>query len=154
MPFSLSAAVDLLLTPEFCLLHHLEQDPRIFQKAELCRWLVKTDIRLAACFSMDMHKGAINENGDSPSPATATSVSGSDGVVNGGDEAGGVSTTSPHVVYDEGMGEANAVSAASGFDYINISRNSSEPPPPGEISRKFAADVFPECHLLTSVTER
>lgn len=128
----------------------------MFQQAELFRWLVKTDIRLAACMSMDMHKSAVNENGDSPSPATATSVPGCGyGAVDGGDGADDFSTENPrHVVYDEERVEENAASEMTGFGCINISRSSWEPPPPGENSLKFAADVFPECQLLTSVTQR
>lgn len=128
------------------MLHDLEQDPRLFQQAELFRWLVKTDIRLAACLSMDMYKSAINENVDTGR---------GDGAINGDGGADGCSTKNPpDVEYDEGMTEANAASSIAGFDYINVSQTSSEPPRPGEISRKFTTDVFPERHLLMGITQR
>lgn len=139
----------LLLTRKIFVLHNVGQDPRIFQQAELFRWLVKADLRLGACLSVDMYKSA----------KTASPVPGDgDGAITDEGGAHELSTKSPpDVAYDEGIAEANAVLNMAGFENVNVSQNSPEPlepPVPGEISRKFATDVFPERHLLMGVTQR
>ncbi len=145
-------ALVILLTRKFCLLQNLEQGPRLIQQAELFRWLVKTDIRLAACFSVDMYRSASTEDGNTPLRETASPVvGGSDGAINGGGGAVQLSTKRPpHVVYDEGVAEAST----AGLGHINGLGNSPEPPPPGRMSRKFAADILPECQLLGKIAQR
>ena len=115
----------------FAFLRHLPKNPKVFQQAELCRWLLKTDIRMHACFSMDMHdKGALNEHRITPMPGAAPSVS-------GGGAGGGQGCTSPlHVVYDEGVAEEITARKICGFGY-KVLENTPEPPPPGRGARSL-----------------
>ena len=127
---------------------HAEQDPRIFHRAELCRWLLKTDIRMSACFSMDMHdKDTFTESGNSPLlglGAAPSSSGGAGGAISSGEGGDELPNRPPHVVYDRRMCR---------FGY-KVLENSEEPPPPGEMSRKFAAEVMPECQLLMKAMQR
>ena len=83
---------------------------------------------------MDIYKNTSNRNGDrADEPSTKKTQ---------------------HMLFHGGMALADAADKITEFDYINLSQNSPEPPPPGEMSRKFAADVFPDCHLLMGVTQR
>jgi len=102
---------------------------------------------------MDMYKSASTEDGNTPSRDSVSSgVRGGDGAINGGDGAVELSTNPPAlVVCDEGVAHANTVGLENS---INSMENSPKPPPPGEMSRKFAADVLPECQLLRNVTQR
>lgn len=69
-------------------------------------------------------------------------VDGAKGVDDEGDE---LSTTNPpHAINDEGVSEEKEG---------NILENSPQPPPPGKMSQKFAADVSPECQLLLNAIE-
>ncbi len=124
-----------------------EQDSRVFQQAELCRWLLKTDIRLAACFSIDMlDNGALNQNVNITLPGSAFSGRGGGyGATDGGGGGGRLSGNSrPHVMYDEH--EATETDSCM--------ETSPEPPHPGEMSHRFAAQVLPECQMLMNVTQR
>ncbi|CAM9974786.1 unnamed protein product [Ectocarpus sp. 13 AM-2016] len=83
----------------------MAKEPRLIHQKDLCRWLLKTDIRLTACFSMDMlDKGAFNE-------------------------------------------DSSDVGSLRSFD------QSTEPPPPGEMSLKFAAELLPECDRMVHATQ-
>jgi len=69
-------------------------------------------------------------------------VGGAIGVDDGGDD---LSTTNvPHAINDDEVAEEND----------NTLENSPQPPPPGKMSQKFAADVSPECQLLLNATQR
>jgi len=133
--------------------HDLGQDPKLFHQDELCRWLLKTDLRLAACFSMDMHdKGAFKETSTPPVPGPAYSA-------NSGGRGGGELSTSipPHLVYDDAVAVAVAEERIArevcGFGYKRL-ENTPEPPPPGERSLKLAAAVLPDFRMLMKGTER
>jgi len=133
-----------------------EQDPRIFQQAELCRWLLKTDIRMSACFAMDMHQqGAFKEKRYTPSAGSASSGPvGGGGTIKVGDRDDELSMARPpHAMCDEGEAEENAARNNCRHG-SNVLDSAPQPPPPGEMSRKFAADVSPECHLLLNATQR
>ncbi|CAM9691032.1 unnamed protein product [Ectocarpus sp. 6 AP-2014] len=83
----------------------MAKEPRLIHQKDLCRWLLKADIRLTACFSVDMlDKGAFNE-------------------------------------------DSSDVGSLRSFD------QSTEPPPPGEMSLKFAAELLPECDLMVHATQ-
>ncbi|CAM9794065.1 unnamed protein product [Ectocarpus sp. 4 AP-2014] len=144
----------------------MAKEPRLVHQKDFCRWLLKADIRLTACFSMDMlDKGAFNDDssdvgryarweGDGSSPGEGGGVGPQD---IGATRNPGLSAQ-PHVVYDEvkggsspmtGVGAANTPTCFSlrSFD------QSTEPPPPGEMSLKFAAELLPECDLMVHATQ-
>lgn len=100
---------------------------------------------------MDMCRSESNEKGNTPLPGSASSVSGvGDRAINGGGGADELSTKRPpHLVHDEGMVKENATGVND-----SMPEHSEELPPLGEMSRKFAADVLPECQLLSSLTQR
>lgn len=99
-----------------------------------------------------------------------------DGFQSGGGGGGGFPATArmqPHVVYDDGREKdrngtpqggvvwsepgagAAGDSVAPTFLALRSNPNAyAEPPPPGEMSRKFAADVLPECQLMMRATNR
>ena len=97
---------------------------------------------MAACFSVDMFdNGAFNKKSNKSLPGSAKSSYGADnGAFDGGGGDARLPTNSPpHVVPDEGLGGC---------------LESTEPPVPGKMSRKFAAEVLPECQMLTSAMQR
>lgn len=92
-------------------------------------------------------KGAFNDDGIIPLPGAAFSERGGDDgavYVGGGDHQLSASGQ-PHVVQDEGGAEENGAA---------LTENSTEPPTPGEMSMKFAAEVLPEFRTLTNVMQR
>ena len=111
---------------------------------------------MAACFRVDMcQQGAFNSNGNIPLPGSTPSRSGGgDGasnIVDGGDKVSVVSP--PQATNDEAVAGENAArnmfsNGSNGFEAAP------QPPPPGEMSRQFAADVSPECHLLLNAMQR
>lgn len=96
---------------------------------------------------MDMYRSALTEDGSTHSREAGSLGAGVGAeAIKGVDGAVKLHTTRlPHVVYDEVVAEANTSNGLG---------DSPEPPPPGEMSWKFAADVLPECQLLGKVTQR
>ena len=138
------------------------QQTKPLQPAELCRWLVKTGIRLSACFSMDMQNSVHFGNQcnaeakaalSGPGPGLGSEpLLGSDGGGNGGL----FSNNPPH----GGHGE---VSRSPTWPNTPLPRVCWRrpfpctwigPPPPGSISEKFAASVLPDMRLMKDVMER
>lgn len=148
--------------PRSCSL--LTQQSIPFQEEELCRWLVQTDIRLSAYFSMDMQNAA--SHGDlskaeiQPTLSGAGPESGSrSGSAPGsdGDGSGDLSSNSaPHGGTDEVPGKG----AGLGTPALRVCRRRppsgtlAEPPPPGPISQKFAAQILPDVNLMLHATQR
>eukprot|EP00903_Cladosiphon_okamuranus_P014222 g13213.t1 len=132
--------------------HSLSKEPKLLQQAELCRWLLKTDIRLAACFSLDMQ----NMGFFAQPPGVADSGS---RFASEPDGDGNVSLSSngpPHVVYDE-VPETGPDSPAERIVMLRQTNEMMdtllEPPPPGPMSLKFAAQVMPDVNLMLTATQ-
>ena len=127
----------------------------MIQQAELCRWLLKTDMRMTACFRVDMYQqGAFNEKGSTPLPGSASSRSGGgdEGTVcDRGDEVLNISP--PHAMSDEEATEENAARSMC-EDGFTVLEGPPQAPPPGEMSARFAADLSPECQLLLNAMQR
>ncbi len=98
---------------------------------------------------MDMHdKGAFKEKGSNPLQGSASSIT------SGADGGGELSTSNPpHVVYDDAVEEEITAREICGFGY-KILENTPGPPPPGERSKKLAADALPDFQMLMNATER
>ena len=131
----------------------LQQEPRLIQQADLCRWLLKTDIRMAACFSLDMQNngfGCAPEPG--PAPGSASEEPGCDGSV----DLSANTTSQPHVVYDEVPATGADSPAARTAVMLRQMPGATlaEPPPPGPMSQKFAAEVLPDVNLMMHATQR
>ena len=91
---------------------------------------------------MDMYQQvAFNENRSAPLPAAFSCVK--------------PSIISPQdAMHDRGVEEENNTARSiCGFGFNNF-EDASQPPPPGEMSQKFAADVSPECQLLETAMQR
>ena len=100
-------------------------------------------------------QGAFNKNGNSPLPGSASSgAGGGNGAANIGGRGDELSVVSPpNAGNDEGVAEE--IDARSMFaNASNRLEDALHLPPPGEMSRKFAADVSPECHLLLNAMQR
>lgn len=127
------------------------QEPRLIPQDELCRWLLKTDIRMAACFSLDMQNlGVFGQV-----PGASDSGSGSSASEPRGDGNVGLSSNSPpHVVYDD-VPETGPDSPAARIILLRRMGNSlTEPPPPGPMSQKFASQIMPDVNLMMAATQR
>lgn len=142
----------------------LSQQTRPIQLAELCRWLLKTDIRLSACFSMDMQNTGFFGGQSKVEEQTASSGSGP-GLGSGSGSASGsdgdgigdiLPSRSPTEACDEVSGTlAGLATPAPRVCWRRpLSCTLAEPPPPGSISQTFAARVLPEMRLMTHVTQR
>lgn len=146
----------------------LRQQTRPIQLAELCRWLLKTDIRLSACFSMDMQNTGLFGGLSKVEAQTTLSESGSEpgsGPGSGpgpaststGDGGEGTSSSSlPHGGKDESPGTGPGVDTPTPRVCWRrpLSGTLAEPPPPGSISQKFAAHVLPDLRLMSHVVQR
>ncbi len=112
---------------------------------------------MSACFRLDMHKqGAFRpENYTTPSPGSASyGPGGGGGAIHVGGRDDELSTSSlPYAMYDEAIGEEDAARDGCGCGSV-VSDTTPQPPPPGELSRKFAADVTPDCQFLFNATQR
>ncbi|CAM9560265.1 unnamed protein product [Scytosiphon promiscuus] len=172
----------------------VKKDNTLIQQSDLCRWLLKTDIRLGACFSIDMlgeDVCRIDKKGDvhttwgrrgslSPQPKPESARSSGTGMVCGelcgnedfqGAGMAAMGMVPPHVVHDDGKEKDGDVAgvqdggpewgtpaaaadcaASTCLALRNKLDQSAEPPPPGEMSRKFAAEVLPECQFMMRAT--
>ncbi|CAM9279340.1 unnamed protein product, partial [Ectocarpus sp. 8 AP-2014] len=143
----------------------MAKEPRLIHQKDLCRWLLKADIRLTACFSVDMlDKGAFNEDSSDVGRYARWEGDGSPpGEDGGGPQDVGATrnpglSARPHVVYDEGKGGASPMTGAGAANTptcfsLRSFDQSTEPPPPGEMSLKFAAELLPECDLMVHATQ-
>ena len=126
------------------------------------RWLLKTDIRLLACFSMDMQNngcfgGLVEAETVTALPGPGSglrSTSGSDGDDDGGGDA--VPSSLPHVECTGAPGtRAGRDTPAPRVGRCrSLSRTVAEPLPPGPISQQFAARVLRRANLMMHVTKR
>lgn len=125
------------------------------------RWLLKTDVRLNACFVLDIQNNS-GISGDSnkveahppccePGPASG---SGPDEDIDGDF----FSDSSPHVVHDEAVPGRRAGGLETPVPRSCTLRQplgtSAEPPPPGPISKKFAAQALLEMKAMIHVMQR
>lgn len=140
----------------------LLQEPRPIRKDELCRWLIKTDIRVSACFSMDMQTSGFFANlskGGIQSPCTGpeTATGSGSGSEFGSNSSRDLSSRDPpHVLYD-GVPETGAglnTSAPRICWHRHSSGTLEAPPPPGPMSQKFAAKLVPDLNLMMHAIQR
>eukprot|EP00752_Nemacystus_decipiens_P005075 g4606.t1 len=139
---------------------NLVKKPRPIPQAELCRWLLKTDIRLSACFSMDMQNngffGDLRKAG-ARTPCSQPRPDSGEGPASGYHDDGGQgvpSSNPPHGGYSDVPGaEAELNEPAPRICWLRQLSGTAEPPPPGPISQKFAARVLPDMNLMMHVTQ-
>lgn len=139
----------------------LPQKPRPIPRAELCRWLLKTDIRLSACFSMDMQNngffGDLSKAGTQAPRSRPRSESGEGSPSDDDSRGPALSSSPPHGGGYNGVPgtEAGLVTPAPRICWLRqLSGTLAEPPPPGPISQQFAARVLPDVSLMMHVTQR
>eukprot|EP00903_Cladosiphon_okamuranus_P014223 g13214.t1 len=115
------------------------EEPLPSQQAELCRWLLKTDVRSLACFSMDLHNSGFlgylsKAETHTPFPGPETESSSRYDQVPGA--GSGLDTHAPRVCCRR-----------------RLSSTSADPPPLGPISQKFAARILRDVNVMMHVTQ-
>ena len=134
------------------------------QRAELCRWLLKTDVRLLSCFSMDMQNNGfldVMSKAETQAvlrgPATESApVSGSAPGSDGDGSGGALPGHRPHAVCGGGPGTGAGIEAYGPRVRRRRWQLSSltESPPPGPTSKKFTARILEDANLVMHVTQR
>eukprot|EP00752_Nemacystus_decipiens_P005073 g4604.t1 len=129
---------------------------RPIQQAELCRWLLKTEVRLLACFSMDMQNTGFPGN-QSKAEAQAMPRGARLASEPDGDDSGGLSSgIPPHGGDDDVPGTLAGLGAPAPRVCWRrpVQGTLAEPPPPGSMSETFAARLLPDMRLMMHATQR
>ena len=130
----------------------------------MCRWVLKTDLRMAVCFSLDMLNTGVfekappgSESGPGPGLGSASEPDG-EGTVDPSSNSNNNnnSNSPPHWVLDEMPSErpdspqARLTMLRQMTDCVALE----SPPPPGPMSRKFAAEVLPDVNVMMHASQR